>query len=149
MMDFASTLKNGCVVLALKSTTKSDLIEEMVDILVAAGKISDRAAAIQAVMDREQKMSTGMQLGVAFPHGKTDTVQDLVVLLALKKEGVDFASLDGQPSRIFVMTLSPITRTGPHIEYLAQIGRRLDSARVRARLLEARTAQEIIGILQE
>ena len=149
MMEFAATLKNGCVVLELKSTTKRDLIEEMVDILVAAGKIADRAAAIQAVMDREQKMSTGMQLGVAFPHGKTDTVQDLVVLLALKKEGVDFASLDGQPSRIFVMTLSPITRTGPHIEYLAQIGRRLDSARVRARLLEARTAEEIIGILQE
>jgi PTS system nitrogen regulatory IIA component len=62
---------------------------------------------------------------------------------------VDFASMDGLPSRIFVMTLSPVTSTGPHIEYLAAIGRRLDSPATRERLLAAATAEDVYRILTE
>jgi len=88
------------VVLGLKSTTSSPVIEEMVDTLVAAGQIKDRAVALQAILERERKMSTGMQNGIAIPHGKTSAVDTLVSLVGLKPEGLDFESLDGQP-RVF------------------------------------------------
>ncbi len=124
-------------------------MEEMVDLLVRGGKIdkTQKPAVLRAIREREAKISTGLQGGVAVPHGKTDVVEDLVTALALKRDGVDFASLDGEPSRIFVMTVSSPLRAGPHMEYLAEISRLLNSSQVRERLLSATNADDIIDIL--
>lgn len=146
-MDFVTTFRNGCFALDLKSTTKEGVITEIVDLMVAAGKITDRNAALKAIMDRERKMSTGMQCGVAIPHGKTETIDDMLVAFALKKEGVDFGAMDGQPSRIFVMTLSSSNKTGPHIQYLAEISKLLNLPSVRERLLNAVSVEEIKAII--
>jgi len=149
VMDFREALKQSCVSLHLESDSKEGIIEEMIDMLVAAGKIGDKEAALGAVLQRERKMSTGMQYGVALPHGKTSTVDDLVTAFALKKEGVDFAALDGEPSRIFVMTVSSTLRTGPHIQYLSEISKLLTRPSVRRRLLEAASEDDIVSILSE
>ena len=149
-MNLRKALSPDTVSLGLKSTTKEGIIEEMIDLLMAAGRIKDlkdRKEALKAVLDRERKMSTGMQNGIAIPHGKTDKVDSLVAAIAVKKEGVDFGSLDGQPSRIFVMTLSPDTRTGPHIQFLAEISRQLSDAAVRERILNATSREEILDVL--
>ncbi|MDD4870002.1 MAG: PTS sugar transporter subunit IIA [Kiritimatiellae bacterium] len=146
-MDFKSTLKKGCFCLQLKSDTKEGVIHEMIDLLDAAGKLPDKNAALNAVLEREKKMSTGMQCGVAIPHGKTDTIDDLLVAFAMKKEGIEFGSLDGQPSTIFVMTISSSNRTGPHIQYLAEISKVLNVPSVRERLLVAQTVDEVVTIL--
>jgi PTS system nitrogen regulatory IIA component len=119
----------------------------MIDLMVAAGKIRDREAALKAVLDREHKMSTGMQHGIAIPHGKSDAVDSLVTAFALKKDGADFGSLDGQPSRIFVMTVSPANHTGPHIQFLAEMSQLLNDPGRRERLLNGQTPAEIIQIL--
>jgi len=148
-MKFEEALRAGCVSLDLKRDTKEGIIEEMIDLMVDAGKIRDRGAALNAVLERERKMSTGMQYGVAIPHGKTSSVEDLVTAFALKKEGVDFSSLDGKPSNIFIMTLSPTTRTGPHMEYLAAISKVLSRPLVRKRLLRAESVEQVIGTLTE
>lgn len=149
-MNLRKALSLDTISLQLKSTTKERIIEEMIDLLMAAGKIrdlKDRKEALKAVIDRERKMSTGMQNGIAIPHGKTDKVDSLIAAIAVKKDGVDFGSLDGQPSRIFVMTLSPDTRTGPHIQFLAEISRQLSDASVRERILNAAKPEEILDIL--
>lgn len=146
-MDFKSTLKKGCFCLELKSDTKDGVIREMIDMLDVAGKLPDKNIALNAVMDRERKMSTGMQCGVAIPHGKTDSIDDLIVAFAIKKEGIDFGALDGQPSRIFVMTLSSSNRTGPHIQYLAEISKVLNIPSVRERLIAAQSIDEVMSIL--
>ena len=146
-MDFKSTLKKGCFCLQLKSDTKDGVIREMIDMLDAAGKLPDKSVALNAVLDRERKMSTGMQCGVAIPHGKTDTIDDLLVAFAIKKEGIDFGALDGQPSRIFVMTLSSSNRTGPHIQYLAEISKLLNVPSVRERLIAAQSVEDIMNVL--
>ena len=88
-----------------------------------------------------------MQLGVAIPHAKTSAVSGLVTAVALAPEGVDFNSLDGQPSRIFVVTVSPPSDVGTHIRFLADISRQLSSEHVRARLLEAKTGAEMVAAL--
>jgi len=149
-MNLKKVLSAATITLSLKSTTKEGVMEELVDLLMAAGKIrdlKDRKEALKAILDRESKMSTGMQNGIAIPHGKTDRVDSLVAAIGIKKEGVDFQALDGQPSRLFVMTLSPNTRTGPHIQFLAEISRQLSDAAIRERVLKAATAEEVLDIL--
>ncbi len=133
--------------LDLKGTTKDAILAEMVDLLVASGHIRDREAVLKAIADREKRMSTGMQNGIAIPHGKTDSVDCLVAALGIRRGGVDFGALDGQPSTIFVMTVSPDSRTGPHIQFLAEISRPLNDAAVRAKLLAATSREEVLRLL--
>ncbi|MCS6783422.1 MAG: PTS sugar transporter subunit IIA, partial [Gloeomargarita sp. SKYG98] len=123
------------------------IIEELIDVLVRAGRVKDRKAALKTVLERERKMSTGLQNGIAIPHGKTDTVDGLVAALGIKKEGVDFDSLDKQPSTIFLLTLSPATRTGPHIQFLADISRVLHDPSTRKQVLEATSEEVILDLL--
>jgi len=149
IMDFRQVLRDACISLCLKSETKEEIVAEMVDLLVSAGQVKDRDAAFEAVMERERQMSTGMQHGVAIPHGKTDKLDNMAVALGLKPEGLDFEALDGEPSRIFIMTVSSKLRAGPHIQFLAAIGKVLNSASVRQRLLQAGSEEEIREILCE
>lgn len=149
-MNLRSVMGPECVALNLKGNTKEEIISEMIDVLLAAGKLrtaQDRDKALLVVLERERKMSTGMQNGIAIPHGKADCVDGLVAAVGLKREGVNFESLDGLPSRIFVMTLSPNTRTGPHIQFLAEISRALSDPDVRERVLKAQSAGEVLDAL--
>jgi len=133
--------------LELAGKSKREVIAEMVDLLIEAGGLNDREAALACVLAREDKMSTGMEHGIAIPHGKTDTVKTLAVGVGIHREGVDFQSLDGQPAHIFIMTVSPLNKSGPHIQFLAEISRILGDAAVRERLLAAGGPGEIIALL--
>ena len=146
-MNLKKPLTVETISLDLQGDSKEAILAEMVDLLVASGHIRDRAAVLKAVLEREKRMSTGMQNGIAIPHGKTDSVDCLVAALGIKRAGVDFGALDGQPSTIFVMTVSPDSRTGPHIQFLAEISRPLNDAAVRARLLAAATREEVLHLL--
>ena len=148
-MNFKKALHEGCYSLHLESDTKDDIITEMVDILVAENKVTDRDAALKAVFDREHKMSTGMQCGVAIPHGKTTTVSGLYTVFAIKKEGVEFASLDGQPASIFILTLSSSNKTGQHMQYLSEISKILNSESMRSKILAATTEEQLVELLSE
>ena len=146
-MNLKKVLFPDAVWVDLKADTKEGIIEEMIDRLVAAGKIKDREAVLQAVLDREAKMSTGMQNGVAIPHGKTDSVKSLVAAVGLQKRGVNFDSMDGSPCTIFIMTLSPTKRTGPHMQFLAEVSRLISQPAEREKLLACRTHAEIYELL--
>lgn len=146
-MNLKKVLTKDSILPHLKAETKSAAIEEMVDFLVWSGNITDRDPVLKAVLSREEKMSTGMQNGIAIPHGKTDSVNQLKVAVAIKPEGIDFDALDGQPCKIFVMTLSPENRAGPHIQFLAEISKLLGSEDLRTKLVEAQNADEILNLL--
>lgn len=146
-MDFRKALQECCLLPHLVGETKEAIIEEMVDLLDSAGRLPDRKAALDSVFERESQMSTGMQYGIAIPHGKTDSVPHLVTAVALKPEGVDFEALDGEPSKIFVMTLSPVSKAGSHIQYLSQISKLLNQPVLRDSLLNAKTEPEMAAVL--
>ncbi len=146
-MNLKKVLSPDVVWVDLKADSKQGIIEEMIARLGAAGKIKDRDAALQSVLDREEKMSTGMQNGVAIPHGKTDAVKSLVVAVGLNKAGVHFDSLDGSPCTIFIMTLSPLKRQGPHIQFLAEISQLLGQSAAREKLLACQTSGDIYDLL--
>jgi len=148
-MNLKTVISTDTINLHLKGTTKKEIINELLDILHKNGKIQDREAALAAVLDREEKMSTGMKHGIAIPHGKTATTQDLVACIGVSEKPVDFDSLDKQPCRIFIMTLSPVEKTGPHLQFLAEVSLLFKSAEKREEILNAKTPGEILEVLTE
>jgi PTS system nitrogen regulatory IIA component len=148
-MNLKTVLSKETVCLNLKGTTKEEIISELLDILVASKKIDDRSAALAAILDREQKMSTGMKHGIAIPHGKSPTINDLVACIGVSSAPVEFDALDKEPCRIFIMTLSPVEKTGPHLQFLAEISLLFKSAEKRQQLLNATSEDEVLKILSE
>ena len=148
-MNLKTVLTPETVNLHLKGTSKEEIIDELLDMLVQAGKVKDEAVARACVLDRERKMSTGMKHGIAIPHGKTDSVSDLVACIGISDHPVDFDSLDQEPCRIFIMTLSPIDKTGPHLQFLAEVSLLFKSAEKRQEILNTTDKSDIIRILTE
>ena len=95
-------------------------------------------------------MSTGLQNGIAIPHGKSDTVENLVAAVGIKQEGVPFESLDNLPAQIIVVTLSPQNKPGPHIQFLAEISKALCDPAARENILRATSEEAVlIGLCAE
>ncbi len=147
-MRIKNVLTPSVITTDLKSTTKQDVMFELLDILISAGKVpaEKREQVFDDLMDREKKMSTGIQHGVAIPHAKTKAVSSLVAAIGIKKEGLDFASLDGEPSTLFIMTISPANRVGPHVQFLAEISQIIKNKSSRDALMEAGNASEVLSV---
>ena len=110
--DVARYLRPELINLHLKGHNKEDVMEEMIDFLCKGHGINDKNAVEEAVWTREISMSTGMQHGIAIPHGKTDAVGHLACAIGIIKDGVDFDSLDGLLTRIIIMTVFAKQFTG-------------------------------------
>ena len=132
---------------SMAAETKEEAIRELVGILETGGVLPDPEEALRVVYEREKVMSTGMERGIAIPHGKTDTVDSLHVAFAVKPEGIDFDCADGEPARILIVTISPASRSGPHIRFMAEISRLLQDTGLRDRVLAAASPEEIVRLL--
>ncbi|MCL2067479.1 MAG: PTS sugar transporter subunit IIA [Treponema sp.] len=148
-MNLKTVLAANTINLNLKGSTKEEIINELLNTLIDAGKIQDREAAYNAIIEREQKMSTGMKHGIAIPHGKSSAIRELVACIGVSENAVDFDSLDRLPCRIFIMTLSPIEKTGPHLQFLAEISLLFKSAEKRQEILNAKTPEQVLKVLSE
>ncbi len=145
-MNLKKILTSDTVRMGLKGQSKGEIIKEMVDIIVSTGKNLDRDALLKAINDREEQMSTGMKNGIAIPHGKTDAVTELHAVIGISSEPVDFDCLDKQPARIFVMTVSPASHTGPHLQFLAEVSGLLTRNDLREKILAARSKAELLKL---
>lgn len=145
-MNLKKVLTRDSVRIGLSGTTKNEIIEELVGIIVENGNNLDREALLQAVLDRESQMSTGMKNGIAIPHGKTDSVSDLHAVIAVSAQPVEFECLDKNPARIFVMTISPASHTGPHLQFLAEVSGLLTKEDLREKILASKSSDELLSI---
>ncbi len=145
-MKLKNILSQSVISTDLKGTSKEEIIGELLDMLMKSGKVSDRDLAFSDLMERERKMSTGMQFSVAIPHAKTKSVRELIACIGIHKEGINFDSLDGELCRIFIMTLSAVDRTGPHVQFLAEISMVIKAKEARTRLLQAETPKEVLAV---
>jgi Kef-type K+ transport system membrane component KefB/mannitol/fructose-specific phosphotransferase system IIA component (Ntr-type) len=141
-MDLRNFLKPECVTTELKSNNKWDVIDELLALLARNGEIKDIDDARRAVVTREESMSTGLQHGVAIPHGKTDSVNKLVVAIGIKQDGLDFNSLDKQPAKIIILSLSPKNKPAPHVQFLSTISQLLTTGG-REKFLASETREEL------
>lgn len=135
--------------LQLKNESKFPVIEELLDLMAKNGKLLDKDLALKDILAREGYSSTGLENGIAIPHAKTDGVKRLTLALGLKKDGLDFDSLDGKPAQFIFLVVSPRDISGPHIQSLAVISRALKDVSTRQALLEAVSAEEVAGIIKE
>ena len=146
-MNLKTVISADSVSLNLKGTTKKEIISELLDILVRTGKIKDREAALTALLEREEKMSTGMKHGIAIPHGKSTATESLVACIGISENPIDFDTLDKLPCRIFIMTLSPVEKTGPHLQFLAEVSLLFKSSEKREEILNAKSPEEVLEVL--
>lgn len=136
-----------CINIDLKGQTKSEIIDEMVDILYNNGKLNDREEYKKEILKREAQSSTGMEEGIAIPHGKTDAVKIPTVAIGISKKGVDYESLDGKPSHLFFMIAAPANSNNSHIELLSKITTLLLEDDIREALINAKSKEEVLDIL--
>ena len=148
-MTLMEILSGKSVVVGLKGQGKQDILEELVDVLEVGEKITDSEKVLEAVLQREEIMSTGIGHGIAIPHGKSEFVKELGGVLGIKHDGVEFDSLDGQPTFIFFLLVSPMDVSGPHIKALARISRLLKGEDFREALIACPDNETALKILDE
>jgi fructose-specific phosphotransferase system IIA component len=147
-MNLKELLRTDCIRLDQPATDKETLIQTMVGDLQKAGVLGDQTAVLQALLDRERVMSTGIGGGVAIPHAQSPAVHSLAVGLARPAQGISFDSLDEKPVRLVFMIVGPEERGG-FIRILARISRLLYSGELQTRLLAAKTAEEGVKTIEE
>ena len=147
-MTLLDILSSKSTIVGLQSDTKDGIIEELVDSLEVGDAITDRDKVLQAVLEREKTMSTGIGDGIAIPHGKSEAVIRLAAALGTHKRGVEFEALDGEPACVFFLLVSPASVSGPHIKALARISRLLKDDGFKKKLIEATTTEEILAAIQ-
>ena len=145
-MAVVNLIEEDIIKIPLEAKTKPDVIKELVDVLKKAGKIEDAESVFRAVMLRENMGSTGLEKGIAVPHAKTHKVNNLVLAIGVSPEGIDFDSLDGEPSKLFFLLIASPQQAGPHIEALSEIARLTRSSNFCKLLLNAKTPKEIVEI---
>ncbi|WP_157152175.1 fructose-specific PTS transporter subunit EIIC [Brachyspira sp. SAP_772] len=136
-----------CINIDLKGQTKSEIIDEMIDILYNNGKLNDKEEYKKEILKREAQSSTGMEEGIAIPHGKTNAVKVPTVAIGISKKGVDYESLDGKPSHLFFMIAAPENSNDSHIELLSKITTLLLEDDIREALLNVKSKEEVLDIL--
>ena len=133
----------------LRGDTKKKIIAELVDLLIKSGQLnsSKREEVVNDLFDRESVVSTGMQDGIALPHIKTRSVKKIISALGIKKEGVDFGSLDKKSSNVFVIIIAPKSPSQPYLQYLAEVSKFLISTENRLKMLSANNNDELYSVL--
>lgn len=139
------------IVTDLKAGSKEAAIRAMVESLGASGRIkpADQEGIIAAILKREELGSTGIGRGVAVPHTKHASVDQLIATIALSKEGVEFASLDGENVHILFLLVSPPDRPGDHLRALENISRHLRNDNFCNFLRQSSGHQAVIDLLEE
>jgi mannitol/fructose-specific phosphotransferase system IIA component (Ntr-type) len=145
--DPLTLVEASCVKIDLRGETKEEIIAELVGLLDAEGKLANPDMVLADVLQREWTMSTGMQHGVAFPHAKSEGVKAMCAAVGVKKAGIDFEALDGEPSYLFVLLVSPKKVSGPHIQFLATVGAILKDADTREKIIRADSPENVVKYL--
>jgi fructose PTS system EIIBC or EIIC component len=147
MMRITELLTKETINLSLTSSTKTGAIEELVSVLEHAGKLNDRSEYKKAIIKREEQSTTGIGEGIAIPHAKTNAVKHAAIAFGRSKVGVNYESLDAQPSHLFFMIAATEGANNTHLEALSRLSTILLKDEVRKQLLEAKSADEVLTII--
>ncbi|MBN1164138.1 MAG: PTS sugar transporter subunit IIA [Candidatus Krumholzibacteriota bacterium] len=148
-MKLSATIKKQAIRLEMKATRKRQALEELVDLLCSAYKLKERDTILQAILQREEKQSTGIGMGLAVPHAKTPVAKKLYIAFGISREGIDFSSIDDADAQLFFILISPRDVSGPHIKALANISRLIKHEEFRNSLLRCRGEKEFFDIVKK
>ncbi|MDJ0523059.1 MAG: PTS sugar transporter subunit IIA [Planctomycetota bacterium] len=134
-------------VIDLAAGTKDAALVELVDAAAGTDAVADGEALLQAVRDREAKLSTGIGLGIAVPHARIESVSEFVVVVGRHPGGLEFGSIDERPVHIVVLIAGPREAKMPYLELLAQLSKRLKLEDVREKITHGASAEEVVALL--
>lgn len=146
-MRISDFLHPSAVSADLGASNKAGVLRELVGLILQVHDDLDPNQLVDTLQRREKLQSTGIGEGVAIPHGKTDAVEDVVACVGRSRAGVDFQSLDGLPTHLFVTLLVPESKHGLHLKALARVSRLLKEPQVRQGLMEAPDAAAMYALL--
>ena len=147
-MKLLEVLQKEAILENLVSTDKKGILEELVAPVARAADVSEEGL-VKVLLDRERLGSTGIGGGVGIPHGKLKNLENIILGFGLSKKGVDFESMDGKPTHVFFLLVTPENSTGLHLKMLARISRLLKDESFKERLINASSQDEIFTIIQE
>ena len=148
-MQMDQILKIGFLNENMLAKTKAEALDELVHTLIKGGLKLDSAKVIEVLQQREKLGSTGIGDGLAIPHGKISSLDEIVVAFGRSKKGVDFDSLDGKPVHIFFLLLAPENSVGQHLKALARISKMLKKANFRQKLIETESKSDLYKLIIE
>ena len=144
-MNIQDLLNKKVMLLDLQATTKEAAIDEMINSLVDNGVVADFDVFKAGIMAREAQTSTGLGDGIAMPHSKNAAVKEATVLFAKSNKGVDYESLDGQPTDLFFMIAAPEGANDTHLAALAELSKYLMQDGFADRLRKVTSPDEVIA----
>lgn len=149
-MEFkiSELLSKEAIILDVQAKEKMSVIQELAEHLVSKDLINNKEEFLSAIAKRENLESTGIGNGIAIPHAWTNAVKNLVLAFGRSALGVDFSSVDGRPSHIIFMIVSPEEKKSEYIRTLAKISRLVRKEEVRAMLKNANTSDEVMEIIK-
>ena len=144
-MKIQDVLNKKVMLFDLKATDKEGVINEMIQSLVDNGVVTDFETFKAGIMNREAQTSTGLGDGIAMPHSKNEAVKKATVLFAKSNKGVDYASLDGQPTDLFFMIAAPEGANDTHLAALAELSKYLMKPGFADKLRQASNPDQVIA----
>jgi PTS system nitrogen regulatory IIA component len=141
-------VRDACLV-DVRGKTKPEVLRELSEALVACTPGLDRAELYAMLVEREKLGSTAMGDGIAIPHARIESLDRVLAVFGLSRGGVDFDSLDGQPTHLFFLLVAPGREGSAHLLLLARLSRLLGIDAFRARLREVGTTDELFRAIEE
>lgn len=132
----------------LESEEKDEAFEELIDLFCQTGHSSVREKVLKAIREREAQMSTGIQKGIAIPHGKTNAVDQTYGILGISKKGIDYDALDGEPVHLIFMIITPQEDSERYIYVLKQLAQFLINPQFSEDILAQKDANSIYKIIE-
>ncbi|MBM7267324.1 fructose-specific PTS transporter subunit EIIC [Streptococcus sp. 2018037] len=145
-MKIQDVLRKDVMLLDVQATSKEAVIDEMITSLVDKGYVTDFDVFKTGILNREAQTTTGLGDGIAMPHAKNAAVKEATVLFAKSNKGVDYASLDGQPTDLFFMIAAPEGANDTHLAALAELSKYLMKPGFADRLRAATNPEEVIAV---
>jgi fructose-specific phosphotransferase system IIA component len=148
-MKINDILKPVFIKLPLNSSTKSDSIKELLELLNHNDIIRNQEKVLNAVFEREKIMSTGVGNGVAIPHCKHADCKEFAIALGIHKEGIEFDAIDKKPAKIIFLLIGPEDQPGTHIRLLSRISRIISKEDVRQKVLKCENPKQLHDLLSD
>jgi fructose-specific phosphotransferase system IIA component len=135
----------------LKANTKEKALRELTELLIASNEIKekDKDEIVKVLSARESIGSTGIGYSVAIPHGKSSSVESVMLAIGYSKEGIDFESIDSKPVHLFFLLLTSPEHGQLHLKVLARLSRFLKDRFFRDSLVKAKTADDIYKAIED
>lgn len=133
----------------MRSTDRSSAIQELLHPLDERHIIDSSEECFESILKRERRMSTGVGKGVALPHGLSESVNDVALVMGISPDGIDFNAVDGALCHIFVLLISPARQPDRHLKILGRLSKLLKDGELRTALVEAHTPDEVLQTLHE